>query len=225
MQKSITKAKTNPHQALVELDAEVVKQLELLEKTQAYTIQDHYLKAQSDLKILIKSIIEFTSYSISEDAAGRVGVQNDSYGYLKARTQYDKPAWQKRFPKTHHLVNLYCQEVIDSQKVQPEGYNEMSEEERAAHALSPVEVALAMSSDEEVVVVTCNDGSEILFDKENNRVGEKHSNGHVTWTQSKFNLAKDWATYFLNFVQGVFAKVWEYTKKIYKKCVDFIFGE
>lgn len=145
------------------------------------------------------------------------GFQKDVYGYWDNQTKYSRTEIKNKFRYAHYIPELISQ-WKEENRVNPEKLAE-------GELISPVEAAELVASDEEVLEATLNDGSTIIIDRPNNRVGAMGNDGKMIWVKSKVNLIKERLVALKNWIVKWGGKILNWIKEYYGKAKEWFFGE
>lgn len=145
------------------------------------------------------------------------GFQKDAYGFWDNETKYSRTEIKNKFRYAHYVPELISQ-WKEENRVNPEKLAE-------GELISPLEAAELVASDEEVLEATLNDGSTIIIDRPNNRVGAMGNDGKMIWVKSKINLIKEKLVALKNWIAHWGGKILNWIKEFYGKAKEWFFGE
>lgn len=211
---------TNPLGAVQKLNSKINEILTDLEKNKDKAgFQMQAERADTTLKQTINWGIELIEMCLFAHTEDKGGFPVDPTGLLVGKTLWGtSPKMQKRFPKTHMLVDQYAKECIQEKLKGSKGDN-------PDEFMSSSAAAQILNSQEDVVTTQLTDGSEITFDKKENLIGVKDKEtGEISWFRSKYNLAKEWASSVMQYLKEQGIRLWNWMKARYESCVNFIFG-
>lgn len=175
----------------------------------------HYVES---LKEYVYYLMGYINQCILAYAANQEhGFQKDVYGYWDNETKYSRTEIKNKFRYAHYIPELISQ-WKEENRVNPEKLAE-------GELISPVEAAELVASDEEVLEATLNDGSTIIIDRPNNRVGAMGNDGKMIWVKSKINLIKEKLVALKNWIAHWGGKILNWIKEYYGKAKEWFFGD
>lgn len=212
--------KYNPMLGVCNIDMLLLSTLENMQRLPANADMQAAGNAQyvNSLKEYIDYLMGYINQCILAYAQNpEHGFQKDLSGFWENTTKYSKAEFQNRFRHAHYIPTL-IEQWKEEHKTNPDRLEE-------GELISPVEAANLIASDEEVVVATLNDGSEITIDRPNNRVGAMGNDGKMIWVKSKINLMKERLIALKNWIMHWGGKIWAWIKEYYSKAKEWFFGE
>ena len=212
--------KHNPMLGVCNIDMLILSTLENMQKFPANTdmTAPGNVHLVNSLKEYVDYLMGYINQCILAYAANpEHGFQKDMYGYWDNVTKYSKPEMQNRFRYAHCIPELISQWKADH-KTNPEKLEE-------GELISPVEAAELVASDEMVLEATLNDGSKIIIDRPNNRVGAMGNDGKMIWVKSKINLIKEKLVALKNWIAHWGGKILNWIKEFYKEAKEWFFGD
>lgn len=214
----IKQSRTKPFEGLAETERFITTALqslkghqEKLKKNDLPLHQQNVAREKARVRVGVQSYIEYITSMILQYGIDQTGFKNDPVGILNVengeQTLWSSAKILQTYPDAI-LVEEYAKEILAEKR------------QGATQPLTDSEAARLMGSQEEVVNTKLSDESEVIFDKKNNRVGFVLANKAVRWMKIKFDMARNWVSFFVQYLLtlGIKIKDWvvDKTRKVYQ---------